>query len=262
MRYAADSPRPWDSNAMSERPIALDAYQLLADGYAERIDTKPHNAYYERPTTLALLPDVSGKRVLDAGCGPGAYTQVLLECGADVVAVDVSPAMVAHARTRTGGRAELHVADLAQPLDFLADASIDVVLCPLVLEYVRDWRFPLSEFFRVLVPGGVAVVSVTHPFFDLQYYGSSAYFETELVRAEWRGFGRPVEVPSYRRSLGESLGAFTDVGFHLTRVVEPRPTEAFRAADPRHYDELMQQPAFLHVRALKPLDDSARSQVA
>jgi SAM-dependent methyltransferase len=234
------------------RPIALDAYERLADGYAARIDTKPHNAYYERPTTLALLPDVKGKRVLDAGCGPGLYTQLLLERGAQVVAVDISPSMVAHAQARSQGRAEVRVADLAHPLDFLPDASIDVVLCPLVLEYVKDWRFTLGEFFRALVPGGVAVVSVTHPFFDLQYFGSSAYFDTELVRAEWRGFGRPVEVPSYRRPLGETLGAFTDVGFVLTRVVEPRPTEAFRAADPRHYDELMQQPAFLHIQARKP----------
>lgn len=237
---------------MPERPIALDAYELLADGYAERIDTKPHNAYYERPTTLALLPDVSGKRVLDAGCGPGVYAQLLIERGADVVAVDVSPNMVDHARARTGGRAAIHVADLAQPLDFLSDASIDVVVCPLVLEYVREWRDTLGEFFRVLTPGGIVVASVTHPFFDLQYYASTAYFETELVRAEWRGFGGRVQMPSYRRSLGETLGAFTDVGFHLTAVVEPRPTEAFRAADSRHYHELMQQPAFLHVRAVKP----------
>jgi hypothetical protein len=47
--------------------IAYDAYERLADTYAEMIDTKPHNAYLERPATLSLLPDVKGKRVLDAG---------------------------------------------------------------------------------------------------------------------------------------------------------------------------------------------------
>lgn len=237
---------------MSDEPIARAAYNALADGYAARIDTKPHNANYERPTTLALLPDVSGKHVLDAGCGPGLYAELLLDRGASVVAIDVSEAMVAHATARTQGRATIRLADLAQPLDFLPDASIDVVLCPLVLEYVREWRLTLAEFFRVLVPGGVVVASVTHPFFDLQYFKSSAYFTTELVRAEWRGFGGRVDVPSYRRSLGEMLSAFTDVGFVLTRVVEPLPTEQFRDADPRHYAELMQQPAFLHIRARKP----------
>ena len=43
---------------------------------------------------LALLPDVSGKRVLDAGCGPGHYAEELVNRGASVVACDVTPAMV------------------------------------------------------------------------------------------------------------------------------------------------------------------------
>ena len=53
----------------SKRPIAQAAYDEMAEAYAARIETKPHNAYYERPATLSLLPDVRGKRVLDAGCG-------------------------------------------------------------------------------------------------------------------------------------------------------------------------------------------------
>jgi ubiquinone/menaquinone biosynthesis C-methylase UbiE len=58
---------------MSNKPLAYEAYQILADDYSRLIDTKPHNAYYERPATLALLPNVKGMQVLDAGCGPGAY---------------------------------------------------------------------------------------------------------------------------------------------------------------------------------------------
>jgi len=50
-----------------DQPIALQAYEALADAYAAHIDTKPHNAYHERPATPSLLPDVKGLRVLDAG---------------------------------------------------------------------------------------------------------------------------------------------------------------------------------------------------
>jgi hypothetical protein len=38
---------------MTDKPIALDAYEALAEAYAAVIDTKPHNAYYERPATLS-----------------------------------------------------------------------------------------------------------------------------------------------------------------------------------------------------------------
>jgi len=51
--------------------IANDAYTELAARYDKRIDTKAHNAYYERPATLALLGRVAGLRVLDAGAGRG-----------------------------------------------------------------------------------------------------------------------------------------------------------------------------------------------
>jgi len=53
----------------------LEAYETLAERYAVLVDTKPENAYYERPATLSLLRDMRGKRVLDAGCGPGSYAE-------------------------------------------------------------------------------------------------------------------------------------------------------------------------------------------
>lgn len=236
---------------MTDPPIALDAYETLADAYAAAIDTKPHNAYYERPATLSLLPEVAGKRVLDAGCGPGAYAEWLLDRGAHVQAIDASPRMVEHTRRRTRGRAEVRVADLAEPLDFLADGSIDVVLSPLVLEYVRDWRATLAEFHRVLVPGGHLVVSVTHPFFDYTYFESDRYFEIEKVSAEWKGFGEPIRMPTYRRSLEETLNPFAEAGFAITRILEPKPTDAFRAADPEHYEELSREPVFLCIQAVR-----------
>src|SRR5262245_64111613 len=104
------------------KPLAFDAYEALASRYAAQVDTKPHNAYYERPATLSLLPKVTGKRVLDAGCGPGWYSEWLIQHGASVVAVDASPRMVELARRRAGKQAEVRQADLNEPLDFLAEA--------------------------------------------------------------------------------------------------------------------------------------------
>jgi ubiquinone/menaquinone biosynthesis C-methylase UbiE len=121
-----------------EEPVVLAAYDALAESYAALVDTKPHNAYYERPATLSLLPDVKGRRVLDAGCGPGVYAEWLVRRGTEVVAVDVNENMVRLAQERLGTSVQVVRADLAQPLDFLADRSFDLVLSPLALDYVRD----------------------------------------------------------------------------------------------------------------------------
>lgn len=128
------------------KPLSLGEqnYQNFAERYAAAIETKPHNAYYERPATLSLLPNVAGLRVLDAGCGPGIYTQWLLDRGAKVVACDVTPKMVEITRQRVGDLAEVYCADLDRPLSFARDGEFDLVVCPLVLDYLLDW-FPVFK---------------------------------------------------------------------------------------------------------------------
>jgi len=213
---------------MSDKPIAFAAYETLAESYAAVIDTKPHNAYCERPATLSLLPAVKNKRVLDAGCGPGVYSQWLIERGASVVALDASPKMVELAKERLGETAEVRQADLGKPLTFLDTSAFDIVLSPLVLEYIEDWHNTFAEFYRVLRPTGHLIFSVTHPFSDYLYFKSNNYFETELVGSEWRGF-KPVRVhmPSFRRSLSATLNPLIEAGFYLERILEPKPTEEF-----------------------------------
>ena len=240
------------SNNHPKKPIAQDAYDQLADAYAHRVGTKPHNAYYERPATLSLLPDLKGKSVLDAGCGPGVYAEILVGMGAEVVAMDANPKMVAFAQDRLGGKALVIEASLEDPLVFIDDETFDVVIAPLVMDYIKNWRATFAEFFRVLKPGGILVFSMEHPmmkYFDHQ--AESNYFDVDQVTYTWRGFGTPVEVPSYRRSLAEIFNPLIESGFTLDMVLEPLPTEEFKERAPRDFEELTHQPGFMCIRAVK-----------
>src|SRR5262245_52858155 len=154
---------PGAGGTMSDEPIAREAYEQVADAFAAQAETKPHNAFYDRPALLSLLPPVRGKAVLDAGCGPGVYAEALLERGAAVLGLDVSPRMVELARARLGQRASIRLADLGRPLD-LPEASFDVVISGLALDHVRDWDRLFAELFRVLRDPGWLVFSVAHPF--------------------------------------------------------------------------------------------------
>jgi ubiquinone/menaquinone biosynthesis C-methylase UbiE len=240
------------STDIPKKPIAQDAYDQLADAYAQRVGTKPHNAYYERPATLSLLPDMRGKSVLDAGCGPGVYAEILVGLGAEVVAMDANPKMVAYAQDRLGGKVLVIEASLEDPLVFFDDEIFDVIIAPLVMDYIKNWRATFGEFFRVLKPGGTLVFSMEHPmmkFFDHQ--AESNYFDVDRVTYTWRGFGTPVEVPSYRRSLAEIFNPLVDAGFTLDMVLEPLPTEEFKERAPKDYEELTRQPGFVCIRAVK-----------
>jgi SAM-dependent methyltransferase len=234
-----------------QHPLAWEAYEALAEAYAARIETKPHNAYYERPATLSLLPDVQGLCILDAGCGPGVYSEWLVNHGAAVVGVDASPRMVALAQQRLSGRAEIHLADLGKPLDFLSAAAFDLVVAALILDYLADWRAVFGEFYRLLRAAGWLVFSVQHPFAEHLTHPQGSYFDLEQVEYTWRGFGTPVRMPYYRRPLQAMLGPLLGAGFQVDYLLEPQPTEEFRQADPQDYAELMYRPGFLCIRARK-----------
>jgi SAM-dependent methyltransferase len=237
--------------ARKRKPIALEAYEKLAERYAALVDDKAENAHYELPATLSLLPYVAGMRVLDAGCGSGRYAEWLLDSGAEVVGLDVSPRMLRQARKRVGKRAELHLADLGKPLDLLESRSFDLVLAPLVLDYVEDWVPLFSEFNRVLKPFGILVFSCGHPFADFERHQDTDYFKTELIEDIWRGFGDPAVVPCYRRPVGLILSALVEAGFALERFVEPQAGEEVRKRDPEAYERRHRLPGFIAVRARK-----------
>lgn len=235
--------------APEDDPIARAAYDELADTYAEDVRTNGYNADIEFPATSGLIPDVSGMRILDAGCGTGAYTEWLVERGADVVGVDASEAMLEQARELVGDRATFERVDLAKPLDFAAD-SFDGVVSALVLGYIEDWRQPLAEFARVLRPGGFLVLSTGHPLDEFPPEhddGSANYFEVERRTKEW-----DVDVPFYRRPFAEIINPLCAVGFRIDRLVEPQPTEAFEEKRPDRYEKESRYPVFLCVRATNP----------
>jgi ubiquinone/menaquinone biosynthesis C-methylase UbiE len=107
-----------------------------------------------------------GERVLDAACGTGIVAKLAAERigpSGSVSALDPSAAMLAVARatTRSDLPIEWHEAR-AEDLPF-ADASFDVVLCGIGLQFFSDKEAGVREFHRVLVPGGRLVANVPGP---------------------------------------------------------------------------------------------------
>ena len=132
---------------------------------------------------MSLLPEIEGRRILDAGCGPGIYAAALVGRGATVVACDASAEMVQLARKRVP-QAEVHQHDLYEPLDFLVDASVDAVVSALVWHYIDNRVAALREFHRVLRDDGRVVISCGHPTDDWLRHGGS-YFTVEEKSEYW-----------------------------------------------------------------------------
>ena len=229
---------------MSEHTGA--SYEGIAGNYAQRVDSSPMNAYYERPAMRSLLPPLEGARVLDVGCGSGWYAEQLVEAGARVTSFDLNEELVALTRARVGGRAAVLRANLAEPLSFAADGAFDLAVAPLVLHYLRDWSPALCELRRVLRPGGLLVFSTHHPFMDWQQFQRDDYFAVERLDDHWEGVG-PVQF--YRRPLTVISRDLAEAGFVIERLLEPQPGEEYRAARPEWFERLSKNPWFLLIRA-------------
>ena len=117
----------------------------------------------EMAAVLELLAPLEGKRVLDAGCGDGAYSLAATERGAFVTGVDVSAEMLAAAQARSAARGvkvDWRQGDvLALPFP---DASFDLAIAITVLCLVSDPQRAVRELARVLVPGGRLVIGDLH----------------------------------------------------------------------------------------------------
>ena len=93
-------PRVPETSARPADPAVTNDYDSFAEAYSAENEAGLINAYYERPAMLDLAGDVTGRRILDAGCGSGPLSAALRDRGAIVTGIDSSAGMLELARRR------------------------------------------------------------------------------------------------------------------------------------------------------------------
>jgi ubiquinone/menaquinone biosynthesis C-methylase UbiE len=138
-----------------------------------------HPPELELRTRLLIAEVREGDRVLDLGCGAGAFTQVAADAGAaSVVGVDVAEAALVRARAAHPDL-EFRLAPFDGPLP-LDDAALDLVWCSEVIEHVADTAVWLSEVRRVLAPGGrLLLTTPAHDRLRLLLHGIERYSDPQ-----------------------------------------------------------------------------------
>ena len=232
-------------------------YSTFASEYDEVIQDNIYNAHLERPTLQAMLPALNDIDVLDLGCGSGVYAQYLLEQGAKhVTCIDYSEEMVQLVASKAEKAAltdkvVAYAQDLSKGLPKEKDASVDLVISPLMVHYLEDLNPLFRDVHRVLRVGGSFVFSTHHPFADFECTQSGNYFERELVQEEWNTVGKPVQVSFYRRSLTEIMNALTQNGLVITQLSEGEVSEKVKEMDEGRYEYLSKNPNFIFIKCQK-----------
>lgn len=202
----------------------LEQWNNAAQKYAE---DQEQSEYVESNKRVVKdrFRDLTGRRVLDLGCGYGYYTDYFQSIGADVFGVDGSNNMIEIAR-RCYPNCSFELLDISKEFSF-ANESFDLIFCNQVLMDVENIEMVFSECYRVLKKQGIFYYSIVHPaFYDCRWLKNesgfkyaksiSSYIEPYSFTNEFWG-----ETEHFHRPLAYYLNIAAKYGFSLCHVDEP-----------------------------------------
>ena len=187
------------------RPAALAAamtrthHEFVSDHYSPRASAYLTSAVHASGADLdaieAVVRRATGARVLDLGCGGGHVSYRVAPHVRQVVAVDLSEAMLAEVAQTAAARGLSNVAVQQSPAEALPfpDAHFDIVLSRFSCHHWHGWEAGLREAARVLKPGGKAVfadsIAAADPLIDTHLQAIELLRDVSHVRnytaAEW-----------------------------------------------------------------------------
>jgi len=236
----------------SGKQATVEGYDILAENN-DAVEISPwgdsqYQQYYVWPAAQAVLPQVGGTRVLDAGCGTGEHVGWFLDHGAEVVGVDASGEALETARDRFGGRATFHRADLTEPLEFASEDRFDLIFCNLVLDHIENWDPVFEEFRRVLTADGDLVITTIHPMRRYSQHTDelTSYYETEAYVVNWADTG--ARIAQYHRRISEILDSFIEARLNVVAFREITPCPGYEEHNPERYEKAMKEPDTLCIR--------------
>ena len=213
----------------------------------------------EWPAISAILPDLSGKRVADLGCGFGWFARWARQHGAaHVLGLDLSEKMIARARRETPGAGiDYEIADL-ETLE-LPGRTFDFAYSSLAFHYIADFARLMTTVHHALKAGSELVFTIEHPIYmapraprfaedgDGKRSWALSQYSVEGPRStDWLADG----VIKYHRTLGTTLNALVAQGFEVRHVDEWSPSPSQLDDRPSLADEI-ERPMLVIIKARK-----------
>lgn len=241
---SGDSSRPWRALSTNfERARAReDSLDRLVEWPAER----------------ALLGDVTGLAILDAGCGDGSkVAQLSAEGAAAAVGVDISGNFIP-----TSPNVELIQADLSDlsAAPGLAERRFDRILFLQSFGYAEDAVHALRVARQMLTDDGFILLTRTQP---VRYALARAdengttigeeYFSTEAFSYQHRNWDDQVTLTKRPYTMSGLLNLFSAAGLWIERAVEPTMSPENAARFPDKYARVNKEFIGIIMFKLRPL---------
>lgn len=221
----------------------------------------------EWPRLRSFIPNLTGRRVLDLGCGFGWFARWAKEQGAEAVhGVDISQNMLERARRLSEEGKHDGITYQLADLDGLRlperdNGAYDMVFSSLAFHYLEHLPDLIGEAHRVLKQQGRFVFSVEHPIYTApsrpgivevegepgsKYWPLNDYQKEGLRVTNWMAEG----VRKYHRTASTYINILLAAKFELTDLDEWHPSPEELASHPSWDSEIV-RPTFLLIGATK-----------
>lgn len=237
----------YDNRDFFDKYIKLDRQEKGLDGAPEWSSVR------------SLLPDLTGKRIIDLGCGFGWFCRFAASQGAkQALGIDISKNMIAKAKSfpadpkityKTGDLEELN----------LPEASFDLAYSSLTFHYIKNFGPLISAVYRSLTPGSRLVFTMEHPIYTAT--GGHKFVKNEEGKmiyplSGYQGEGKRLSnwlvdgIEKQHRKMDTIINTLINTGFRILHVEEWKPTPEQLKAHPDWSEEL-DRPLFLIISAQK-----------
>jgi ubiquinone/menaquinone biosynthesis C-methylase UbiE len=145
--------RYWEQNAETWTKLARMGMDVTRD-------------HVNTPAFLSILPDITGLRGLDIGCGEGHNTRILASLGARMTGIDISKTFISHAHKKESEKPLGIHYEIANAVELhFPDNSFEFAASFMALMDMAEPQGAISEAQRVIKPGGFFQFSIIHPCF-------------------------------------------------------------------------------------------------
>lgn len=198
-------------------------WDLAVDWYDQNMGEKGDRLNHDviRPLVLRMLGEISGKAILDSGCGSGYFTAELAKFALKVYGTDFSSNFIDLCNKKYKNISNLSFVrhNVNEVMPFQSN-EFDVVLSKMVLQYIEDIGIFAKESFRVLKNRGSLIIVVDHPFKypNNKYPHLKDYFD-KGVQTKLSLWGK-VELTWYPKTVSDYILPFIKSGLRLSDIQE------------------------------------------
>lgn len=248
-----------DWNRMAQ---AYDEFNNASDSYSYNI---------EWPAIQMILPELTGKKILDVGCGTGIFTFLLEKYEpSKLVGLDLSESMLNIARNKAverGSGAEFIQGDATYTNQYVND-KFDLIFSSTTSHYIEYMDTFFENLEQSLNDEGSIILSIIHPVYSAMYpiehgdtFPEDEEWQVRYLDKSRRAYIQPwIEYndnyenhlsKSYHHLFGDYVNAIIKAGLKIEQVEEPLPPESWKSECEGRYEGYMETPVYMLLKLTK-----------